>query len=98
MAIAVINATGYGAVQPALQSLCMKSVPSEKRGSASSTNYIAQDGSTIIGPRLCGEVATNFGYTPLMWNVMAVPIVFGAVITFIFQKKINVIENNFQND
>lgn len=98
LAIAVINATGYGAVQPALQSLCMKSVPSERRGSASSTNYIAQDGSTIIGPRLCGEVANSFGYKPIMWNVMAVPIVFGAVITFIFHKKIDEIENNFQND
>jgi MFS family permease len=40
---AFINAFGYGAVQPALQSLVMKSVTADRRGSATSTNYIGMD-------------------------------------------------------
>ncbi|MDO4378035.1 MAG: MFS transporter [Erysipelotrichia bacterium] len=96
LVIAVINAAGYGAAQPALQSLCMKSVPAERRGSASSTNYIAQDSSTIIGPTVCGYVASVAGYTPLMWQVMAVPIVLGAVCTFAFRQRIYEIESNFE--
>lgn len=92
---AFVNAFGYGAVQPMLQSLCMKSVPSERRGSASSTNYIFMDASTIIGPSVCGIVADTFGYTPAMWVAMAVPILIGVVVIFMQRKRINAIEQNF---
>lgn len=97
LVVAAINAAGYGAVQPSLQSLCMKAVPSQRRGSASSTNYIALDASTIIGPSICGYVAAVAGYTPLMWTVMAMPILEGALLTFVFRNKINKIETDFKN-
>ncbi len=94
---AFINAFGYGAVQPMLQSLCMKSVPTERRGSASGTNYIGMDTATIIGPMICGEVAVIFGYEPIIWIIMAVPILIGMLTIFILRKPIEKIEKNFQN-
>jgi len=92
---AFVNAFGYGAVQPMLQSLCMKAVPSERRGSASSTNYIFMDAATIIGPSLCGIVADTFGYTPTMWVVMTVPILLGVVLIVLQRKGIRKIEKSF---
>ena len=95
---AFVNAFGYGAVQPMLQSLCMKAVPTERRGSASGTNYIGMDSATIIGPMVCGVVADTFGYTPIMWLVMTVPILLGMVAIFLLRKPIAKIENQFQNN
>ena len=92
---AFVNAFGYGAVQPMLQALAMKSVPNERRGSASSTNSICMDAATLIGPSVCGYVANAFGYTPAMWLAMCVPIVVGAVFVFCTRKKIADIENAF---
>ena len=93
---AFVNSCGYGAVQPALQSLCMKSVGSERRGSASSTNYIGMDSATIIGPSVCGIIADKLGYTPIMWATMAIPCVLGALFIFISRKHIAKIESDFQ--
>ena len=93
---AFINAFGYGAVQPMLQSLCMKSVPNERRGSASGTNYIGMDSATIIGPYVCGIVAKIFGYTPIMWIVMTIPIFAGMLAIFVLRKPIQRIETKFQ--
>lgn len=92
---AFVNAFGYGAVQPALQSLCMKSVPPERRGSAASTNHIGLDSATIIGPTVCGWVASVFGYVPLMWVCMTLPILLGVIFVFLFQKEIGKIESKF---
>lgn len=92
---AMINSCGYGALQPALQSLCMKSVTPERRGSASSTNYIGMDSATIIGPSVCGMIAAELGYTPLMWSVMAVPCLVSILFILITRKQIASIENNF---
>lgn len=94
---AFVNAFGYGAVQPMLQSLCMKAVSQERRGSASSTNYIFMDAATIIGPSLCGWVATIFGYTPAMWLVMTIPVLLGVLFVVVCQGRISRIEMEFQN-
>ena len=92
---AFINSFGYGAVQPMMQSLCMKAVGSERRGSATSTYYIFFDLATIIGPSVCGIVANNLGYVPTMWTVMAVPVVLSALFVFITRAPITKIEDNF---
>ena len=92
---AFVNAFGYGAIQPMLQSLCMKSVPPERRGSASGTNFIGTDAATIIGPMLCGKVADMAGYTPVMWLAMTIPIFVGLIVIFLFRKKIKKIEQKF---
>ena len=93
---AFINAFGYGAVQPMLQSLCMKSVPPERRGSASSTNYIGMDIAMLLGPSLCGMVADMVGYTPVMWLAMMVPVIAGMLGIVIFRKNIQGIEKKFR--
>jgi len=93
---ALVNAFGYGAVQPMLQSLCMKSVPDERRGSASSTNYISMDLATIIGPWVCGIVAARAGYTPLMWIIMSIPVIVGILAVWYWRNKIGRIEKNFR--
>lgn len=92
---ALINSCGYGAAQPALQSLCIKSVPPERRGSGSATNYIGMDGGTIVGPLLCGAVAARLGYTPAMWCVVSIPVFMSAAFIFLCRKRVNAIEDDF---
>ena len=97
LAIAVLNSLGYGAVQPAVQGLAMKCVPPQRRGSASSTNFIAMDSATLIGPALAGQVAKAFGYVPTMWTIMAVPVVVGIMVVILFRRKFNEIDNTFES-
>ena len=92
---AVVNAFGFGIVQPALQSLCMKSVVPERRGSASSTNYIAVDGATLIAPIIMGKVAASLGYVPMMWVVMTIPVFVSFALALVFSKRIGKIEAEF---
>lgn len=89
-----VNSFGYGAVQPAMNSLVMKSVPPERRGSASSTNLIGMDSATIIGPSIAGIVAQAFGYS-LMWLMMIIPLVMGVLVVILFRKNITGIEEKF---
>ncbi len=91
---AFVNAFGYGACQPALQSLTMKAVPKERRGSASSTNFIGMDIGTIIGPTLAGTIAQSLGYVA-MWRYMVIPFVIGMALVFIFRREITRIEEDF---
>lgn len=95
LVIAVINSLGYGAVQPSLSGLTMKCVPPERRGSASSTNCIAQDIATLLGPAICGYVAARLGYVPTMWTVMAFPVLIGVAMVIIFRRQLGDIESKF---
>lgn len=94
---AFVNAFGYGAVQPMLQSLCIKAVSPERRGSASSTNFIFLDAATIVGPSVCGWVADMMGYTPAMWTIMTAPVLLAVIFVFLFRGNIGKIEADFQN-
>ena len=89
-----ISAFGYGACQPAMQALTMKAVSSERRGAASSTNYIGMDIGSMIGPTIGGFVAQTFGYA-LMWRVMACSFLLGILLMFIFRSTITSIEEDF---
>lgn len=92
---AVVNAFGWGSVQPAVQSLCIKSAPEALRGSAAATYFIALDVSTMIGPNVAGAVADKFGYTAL-WPVMAIPVAIAALIALIFRKDITKVEEDYR--
>ena len=92
---AVVAAFGYGDSQPAVQTLCMKCVPKERRGSASSTSYIWQDLGNLIGPVLAGSIAEGFGYIT-MWRVMIIPIVAAFLFVLLFRKRIHSIETSFK--
>ena len=91
---AVIAAFGQGACLPAMQALSMKAVPRERRGVASSTNFIGFDLGYLIGPFIAGKVAESFGYIP-MWRAMGAPFLIGAVLLFAFRKRIGAMERSF---
>jgi MFS family permease len=93
---AFINAFGYGAIQPAIQALCMKSVPDSRRGSAAATQYIALDSATLIGPAVAGFIADQIGYSPAIWAAMAAPLVVAIIVVFAARKTIVKIETNFR--
>lgn len=91
-----ISAFGFGACQPALQALSMKSVSGERRGAASSTNYIGMDLGHLFGPSAAGIAAQIAGYEA-MWRIMTIPFLVGIMLAFIFRRKIADIESNFEN-
>ncbi|GHV68713.1 MFS transporter [Spirochaetia bacterium] len=91
---AFLSAVGSGASQPMMNSLCMKTVPQDRRGAASSTAYIGMDIGNIIGPIIAGIVASRYGYS-FMWRIMTVFLFISVVVILIFRKKIMQIENVF---
>lgn len=89
-----ISAFGTGACQPAVQALCMKCVPTERRGAASSTCYIANDLGTLIGAPMAGMIVEQWGYTA-MWRAMTIPIFCAIALVFCIRKDIKQVEDAF---
>lgn len=87
---AVINSLGYGAASPIIQALCMKSVPRERRGLASTTSYIGTDLGYLIGSPIAGSLVSAFGYSS-MFQIMVVPITFAVILFAFTYKKIKTI-------
>jgi uncharacterized membrane protein YeaQ/YmgE (transglycosylase-associated protein family) len=54
------------------------------------------DIATIIGPTVCGWVASVFGYTQVMWAVMTIPVLAGALFVLLSRKSIAKIESAFE--
>lgn len=92
---AVVSAFGYGAAQPAVQTLCMKCVPESRRGSASSTSYIGQDLGNLAGPVLAGAIAERAGYA-VMWRTMILPVIIAIVLVILFHTRITGVETAFK--
>ena len=84
---AAVSAFGYGACHPAVQALCMKCVPVEKRGAGSTTNYIGQDLGNLVGPVIAGFVIQSVGYE-MMWRVMIIPVLIAMLIVIVNRQKI----------
>jgi MFS family permease len=72
----------------------MKSVPKERRGAASSTNYIGNDLGNLTGPVLAGTIIDHVGYAP-MWRLMTIPLFIAIAVVLICRKRIMGIENAF---
>ncbi|ETA80066.1 MFS transporter [Youngiibacter fragilis] len=94
---AVISAFGYGACQPIIQSLCMKSVTRDRRGSASATSYYGTDLGYLIGPLLSGIVIERFGYA-IMFRTIPLMLVFPLLIFFLYIDKLNAIDMKSRRD
>ena len=92
---AAFNAFGFGAVNPAIQALSMKAVPKDRRGSASSTNYIGNDLGNLFGPVPAGMIAGSLGY-PMMWRIMSCTFILCMLYLFIFRKYFARIEEKFK--
>lgn len=86
---------GYGGIQPAIQALCIRSVEPERRGAASSTNFIGLDVATLVAPTVVGYIANSTGYVPVMWIAMSVFIIVGILIIIVCRKRIGKIEDDF---
>jgi len=89
-----ISAFGGGALHPAIQALTMKSVTNDRRGAASSTNYIGMDLGQLLGPVIAGQLAQAFGYA-MMWRLLIVFPIISTLTLFCFRKKIVRIEEEF---
>ena len=76
---AVLFGFGYGGCQPVLQSMAMRLARKDRRGAASSTNFIGSDLGNIVGPVVGGGLAQSFGYTA-MWQGMTVALVAAVVV------------------
>lgn len=94
---AFISAFGYGACQPAIQTLSMKCVPSARRGAGSSTNYIGTDLGNLAGPVIAGAVAQNLGYA-VMWRAMIAPVGVALLVVLLCRKRINAVEETFKQN
>jgi MFS family permease len=81
---AVVIGFGYGGCQPVMQSLAMRLVPKERRGAASSTNFIGSDLGNIIGPIVGGSIADSMGYSS-MWQIMTITLVVSAILVVVFR-------------
>jgi len=103
---AFISAFGSGACQPAVQALAMKSVTNERRGAASSTNFIGLDLGSLFGPTIAGSIVQSSGevqinadesvpnYVP-MWRIMSFIYIIGMLILIFFRRRIAKIEKDF---
>lgn len=92
---AFVSAFGYGAAQPAIQTLCMKSVPPERRGAGSNTAYIGNDLGNMAGPVIAGMIAEAAGYRA-MWRLMIIPMAAALFLLLIFSRRIGQIEADFK--
>ena len=92
---AFVASFGFGACQPAIQTLAMKTVNPERRGAASSTVFIAMDTAFFIGPILAGTIVGLFGYTT-MWRVTLIPMGIAFIIVIFSRKFIMQVEEAFK--
>lgn len=92
---AFVSAFGFGAAQPAIQTLCMKSVPPERKGAGSNTAYIGNDLGNMIFPTVAGMIVEAVGYRA-MWRIMIIPMMAALIIMLIFSRKISNIEREFR--
>ena len=63
LAGAVLEALGYGALNPAIQTLCIRTVEAERRGVASNTQYFGMDLGYFLGPMLGGVLYRSGSYS-----------------------------------
>jgi MFS family permease len=91
---ALISGFGFGACQPAIQTLCMKCVTNERRGAGSSTTYVGADIGNLAGPTIAGFIAQSFGYVT-MWRTMVIPLLTAIALLIVFKGKVAKIEKNF---
>lgn len=91
---AIVMGISYGACQPLLQALCIKTVGSERRGGASNTNYLGYDMGNMLGPILAGYLVDRFGYD-LTWKLATLPVLLAVGILLLWRKQAAAVERDF---
>jgi MFS family permease len=89
------SAFGFGAAMPTVQTLCIKCVPSERRGLASTTAYIGNDLGNLVVPVLAGAIVEHAGYVA-MWRCMIIPLLGGIAFLIVCRVSIQKVESEFK--
>ena len=85
-ACAVLFAAGYSSAYSLIQSLAMKLVPVERRGSAGSSCYIGMDLGIMLGSTLSGVIKQATNYTTL-YLTMIIPVAAAIVLLVLWDRK-----------
>ena len=93
---AVLAAIGIGAVQPALQAMCMQTEVPLKRGVAGNTFYIGMDGGLFLGP-LLGSLVYEKSNFAVMFRWTVVPVVLALIGFIIILPSYNKRRRDLQN-
>ena len=91
----VFASFGFGACTPLAVSQTMKGVTNKRQGAAISTNSIFMDLGSFAGSNLAGVLIQLFGYQ-VMWNLMIIPLVVAAFITFFTRGFFKRVDENFR--
>lgn len=92
----IIMGLSYGACQPLIQALCIKSVGPDRRGSASNTNYIGFDMGNMLGPVIAGWLVDSCGYD-FTWKVATIPVFLAMAVMLLWRKQAVAIEKGFES-
>ena len=77
---AVLGALGYGALNPAIQTLCIRTVEPERRGVASNTEYFGMDLGYFLGPFLGGLLYSAGSYSSMYLIGGIAPLLLGLAL------------------
>jgi MFS family permease len=80
LAGAVLGALGYGALNPAIQTLCIRTVEPERRGVASNTEYFGMDLGYFLGPFLGGLLYSAGSYSSMYLIGGIAPLALGTAL------------------
>ena len=80
---AVLGALGYGALNPIIQTLCIRTVPPDRRGVASNTQYFGMDLGYFLGPLMGGVLYSAFGSYSAMYLIGGVAPLALALVLFL---------------
>lgn len=93
---AVVAAVGYGAANPAAQTMCMQCEPPIKRGVASNTMYIGMDLGFFLGPVIGGYIYSSADYKTVILAGCAPTLIACAVFVFAwpsFKRRVSEIQS-----
>lgn len=76
---AVLASAGNGTVLPAIQTMTMQSVPPQRRGVASNTNFLGMDLGNFVGPALSGFVISQFNFS-IMYRFALIPLSLAIIV------------------
>ncbi|MFI3327894.1 MAG: MFS transporter [Rikenellaceae bacterium] len=84
--VSLLLGLGFGMISPCIQSMIIDLGPSNRRGTANSTYYIAIDGGTGVGMLFGGVIAQNTSYTTL-YQIGAALALFAIVVYVGYAKR-----------
>ena len=85
---AALAALGYGALNPIIQTLCIRTVAPERRGVASNTEFFGMDLGYFLGPLLGGILYEAGSYSSMYLIGGIVPLALGLALFLLAWRKL----------